>query len=58
MIQVAQQAMYAAAPSAQFLPDPGTSGATGLGNLATLHGNKSVSNNGEMRKETRPTELV
>ena len=58
MIQAAQQAMYAAAPRAQFLPDPGTPGAKGLGNLATLRGHKSVSNDGEMRKEIRPTELV
>ena len=37
-IQAAQQAMYAAAPRAQFFPEPGTPGATGLGDLATLNG--------------------
>jgi hypothetical protein len=32
--------MYAAAPSAQFLPEPGTPGAEGLGNLAILRNDK------------------
>ncbi|KAI3601435.1 proteophosphoglycan ppg4 [Moniliophthora roreri] len=31
-----QHATYAAAPSAQFLPEPGTPGASGLGNFETL----------------------
>jgi len=38
MTQANQQAIYAAAPSAQFLPEPGTPGADGLGYLATLRG--------------------
>jgi hypothetical protein len=32
--------MYAAAPSAQFLPEPGTPGADGFGNLAILRNDK------------------
>ena len=51
--------MYAAAPRAQFLPDPGTPGAAGLGNLATLDsGHEDISDHREVRKEIRLTELV
>lgn len=32
--------MYAAAPRAQFLPEPGTPGAEGLGDLAILRNDK------------------
>ena len=35
-IQKTQQAMYAAIARAQFLPEPGTPGASGFGYLATL----------------------
>lgn len=32
-----QDAMYATAPKTQLRPEPGTPGASGFGNLATLH---------------------
>ena len=35
-IQASQDATYAAAPKAQFLPEPGTPGPSGLGNFETL----------------------
>ena len=51
--------MYAAAPRAQFFPDPGTPGAAGLGNLATLSSeHENISNHSETKGEIRLTELV
>ena len=35
-IQMVQHAMYATAPKTQLRPEPGTPGASGFGNLATL----------------------
>lgn len=53
---VTQHAMYAAAPSDQFRPVPGTPGAAGLGCLATLR-KKNFSQRRTMQ-EKRPTLTV
>ena len=57
VIHANQQAMYAAAPRAQLRPDPGTPGASGLGNFATLcavrRGRKKTERNEHSRKQDK-----